>query len=202
MEWEKATDWGQILVAQQGALDEIHRLREENDRLKADLSRTLAEVERPFRQRIEELEREIDFDRRDPAHANCRNVEEQLKRQRDVAEAKLAKAEAEVAACDGHAYLRDEIKRLEELILRGWDEGDATAYADLIAETNRIRAAKERGLPKAHESDCPCVMCDPMQVRLSQQLRAQREERCPYCANPIGDGSGGTCTAECHAKGE
>ena len=36
----------------------------------------------------------------------------------------------------------------------------------------------------------------------ARRIRAQREERCPYCANPIGDGSGGTCTAECHAKGD
>ena len=69
---------------------------------------------------------------------------------------------------------------LESIIKVQSDQTIWPAYSNekgrrMDSAIDRARAALRRGgKPKAHADDCPCVMCDPMQVRLDQQLRALR----------------------------
>jgi hypothetical protein len=53
-----------------------------------------SETVREALRELQVLRVEVECDKRDPRHKNCRNVETQLARQREVVEAALAKAEA------------------------------------------------------------------------------------------------------------
>lgn len=71
--------------------------------------------------------------------------------------------------------VRAEVERLEGLIVALSEDERGLVTGEVHAEADRIRAAlRGGGESKAHADDCPCVMCDPMQVRLDQQLRALR----------------------------
>jgi hypothetical protein len=67
----------------------------------------------------------------------------------EAQEKEIEKLKAEVASCDGHGYLREEIKRLRWLIVAAeavvWAEGsDSQIGQALLAEARRIREEEGR----------------------------------------------------------
>ena len=63
-------------------------------------------------------------------------------------------------------------------------------------------------LSRAVEAEAALRWCDEFAPGIVEQAHAvlrdtaPREERCPYCAKPIGAGDAKTCNAGCHGKGD
>lgn len=173
----KFTEWPRVRPEAKALLAELAALREENARLKADMAFHMG---------------------------NARVFEADLKtarRERDEARAEVEKERAYADASNQDAIAAEaEAKKYHDALVARHG-GEPVALLDELDEARAEVSRLEGLILRWYEGEGnPNVW-----LAFSKEacrIRAQREERCPYCANPIGDGSGGTCTAECHAKGD